>query len=50
MATHLTQFQPQRVQAEQIRQATDKDSRMLELNIEELEERIAPSYVKPVKG
>jgi hypothetical protein len=44
-----TQNQPQRkpAQVERISQLTSKDDEVLDLNIEELEERIAPAFCKP---
>lgn len=37
-------------QKAQVKAATGKDARALELNVEELEERIAPAKPFPIKG
>jgi len=37
-------------QKEQIRKATGKDAEVLELSVEELEERIAPGTFSPPRG
>jgi hypothetical protein len=47
MATSRHAFQLGEAQVERITQATSKDGEVLELNIEELEERIAP-VTRPV--
>jgi hypothetical protein len=44
MATQRNQLQRNPAQVERISQATSKDGEVLELNIEELEERIAPLW------
>lgn len=43
MSTQRNRFQLDPAQVERIRQATSKDGDVRELNIEELEERIAPA-------
>ncbi len=37
-------------QKAQVRNATGKEAEAVELSVEELEERIAPSTVKPIKN
>lgn len=37
-------------QKEQVRNATGKDAEAVELSVEELEERIAPAWVSPIKN
>jgi hypothetical protein len=49
MAMQRNRFQLDPAQAERLRQATSKDSDVRELNIEELEERIAPAARPPIR-
>ena len=49
MATPRNQIESKSVQGEQVGQATRKDGEVLELNIEELEERISPARRPPLK-
>jgi hypothetical protein len=48
MASQRKQLQPNPAQVERSRQATSKDAELLELNIEELEDRIAPARKPPL--
>lgn len=44
MTTHRNTLQPNPSQVGRIKQVTSKDGEVVELNIEELEERIAPLW------